>query len=50
MWQKRIGALLPGGEDLWWDAEADGDVGELADAVIWALQDYALPSMHRQMK
>jgi hypothetical protein len=50
VWQKRIGALLPGGEDLWWEAEADGDLAELAGAVLWAVQDYALPAMRRQMR
>jgi hypothetical protein len=50
VWQKRIGALLPGGEDLWWEIEAGGDAAGLADAVIWAVQDYVVPAIQRQMK
>jgi hypothetical protein len=50
VWQKRIGALLPGGEDLWWEVEAGSDAAELADAILWAIRDYVLPAMQRQMK
>jgi Domain of unknown function (DUF4304) len=50
VWQKRIGALLPGGEDMWWDVEAGEDGAELADAIVWAVRDYVLPAMRRQMK
>jgi Domain of unknown function (DUF4304) len=50
VWQKRIGALLPGGEDLWWEVEAGSDAAELADAILWAIRDYVLPAMKRQMK
>jgi hypothetical protein len=50
VWQKRVGALLPGGEDLWWEVEAGTDPAELADAILWAVQDYVLPAMRRRMK
>jgi hypothetical protein len=50
VWQKRIGALLPGGEDLWWKVEAGAGAAELADAVVRAARDYVLPAMRRQMK
>jgi Domain of unknown function (DUF4304) len=50
VWQKRIGELLPGGEDLWWEVEAGSDAAELADAIVWAIRDYVLPAMKRQMK
>jgi Domain of unknown function (DUF4304) len=49
VWQKRIGDLLPGDEDLWWEIEAGADPGELADAIVWAVQDYALPAMRGQI-
>jgi hypothetical protein len=49
VWQKRIGELLPGGEDLWWEVAAGVGASELADAVIWAVQDYVLPAMRRRM-
>jgi Domain of unknown function (DUF4304) len=50
VWQKRIGELLPDGEDMWWDVEAGADEAELADAIVWAVRDYVLPAMRRQMK
>jgi hypothetical protein len=50
VWQKRVGDLLPGGEDLWWEVDAGADATELADAVVWAVRDYVLPAMLRQMK
>jgi Domain of unknown function (DUF4304) len=50
VWQKRIGELLPGGEDQWWEVEAGSDAAELADAILWAIRDYVLPAMQRQMK
>jgi hypothetical protein len=49
VWQKRIGELLPGGEDLWWDIEAGGDTTELADAIVWAVRDCVLPAVRRLM-
>jgi hypothetical protein len=50
VWQKRIGELQPGGEDMWWDVEAGDDAAELADAIVWAVRDYVVPAMRRQMK
>jgi hypothetical protein len=50
VWQHRIGELLPGIGDVWWDVEADVDAAELADAVLWAVRDYVVPAMHQQMK
>jgi hypothetical protein len=50
VWQKRIGELLPGGEDMWWDLKAGADVAGLADAIVWVVRDYVLPAMRRQMK
>ena len=50
VWQKRIGELLPGGDDLWWEIEAGADPSELAEAIIWAVHDYALPAMRSQIE
>jgi len=50
VWQKRIGALLSGGEDMWWDVEAGANEAELPHAIVWAVRDYVLPAMRRQMK
>jgi hypothetical protein len=41
---------LPDGEDMWWDVEVGADEAELADAIVWAVRDYVLPAMRRQMK
>jgi Domain of unknown function (DUF4304) len=49
VWQKRVGELLPGGEDMWWDVEAGDAAAELADAIVWAVRDYALPAIRRQI-
>jgi hypothetical protein len=49
VWQRRIGRLLPGNEDLWWELRADSHTEELASAVLWAVADYALPAMREQM-
>jgi hypothetical protein len=48
-WQRRIGGLLPGDRDLWWEVRAGANTSELADAVLWAVEDYALPAMRDQM-
>jgi hypothetical protein len=49
VWQKRIGELLPGGEEMWWEIEAGADAAELADAIVWAVRDYVVPAMRRQI-
>jgi Domain of unknown function (DUF4304) len=49
-WQKRIGEVLPGGGDLWWELPADQDWADLASAVLWAVRDYVLPTMQKHMK
>jgi hypothetical protein len=50
VWQKRIGELLPGGADLWWEVEAGGDSNGLAESIKWAVQDFVVPAIQRQMK
>jgi hypothetical protein len=35
---------------LWWEIEAGTDPSELADAIVWAVQDYVLPAMRREME
>jgi len=49
VWQERIGALLPGGQDQWWEFNASSDATKLADAIESAVRDYVLPAMRRQM-
>jgi uncharacterized protein DUF4304 len=48
-WQKRIGALLPGGQDRWWEVEADDTTDDLAAEVVSAVEDFALPAMREQI-
>lgn len=49
VWQKRIGELLPDGEDTWWEIAAGGNGEEVADAVVSAVREYVLPAMRRRM-
>jgi hypothetical protein len=45
-WSRRIGELLPGGQDQWWELRADArDPGAVAAAVADAIRDHVLPAM-----
>lgn len=48
IWQRRIGKLLPGGEDKWWTVEANQDWHTLADEVVDAVTRFAVPEMQRR--
>jgi uncharacterized protein DUF4304 len=48
IWQERIGRLLPGGQDKWWEMSSEQDWTSLADEVVTAITDFALPAMKRQ--
>ena len=45
IWQRRIGKLLPSGEDTWWTISAGDDWLPVANAVIDAVTTYALPEL-----
>jgi hypothetical protein len=47
-WQRRIGKLLPEGEDKWWTVEANQDWGLLADEVVDAVTQVALPGLRQR--
>jgi hypothetical protein len=49
-WWRRIGELLPDRGDLWWQVESGADTSELAAAVLWAIEDFALPAMRDRMR
>ena len=49
IWQKRIGGLMPSGEDKWWRLDGSTDLQALADDVIGAMRDYGLPAMHARL-
>jgi hypothetical protein len=41
--QQRVGALLPGGEDRWWEVDPETDLTDLAEEVRQVLRDRCLP-------
>ena len=49
-WWKRIGTLTPTGQDLWWELRAGTDTAMLAAAVLWAVEDFAMPAMREQLQ
>ena len=48
-WQKRLGQLLPGGEDTWWLVHAGQDTTSVANEVVTAISTYVLPEMREQL-
>ena len=50
VWQKRIGHLLPGGEDQWWEVASDSsEAPKVAAAVAAAIRDHVLPAIHAHL-
>jgi hypothetical protein len=49
-WTERIGLLLPAGTDLWWPVPANASTARVADEVVAAIRDYALPEIARQIE
>ncbi|HYD42494.1 MAG TPA: DUF4304 domain-containing protein [Anaeromyxobacter sp.] len=45
--RKRIGALLPGGQDLWWTVRSGAPIDEVVRAVESAVRDAAIPWLNR---
>ena len=50
VWQQRIGALMPGGEDCWWNVRGGAETSAVASAVVDAIREYALPAMRDEMR
>jgi hypothetical protein len=48
-WHDRIGMVMPGGRDTWWDIAAGKETAEVAGAVIDAIRDYGLPAMRARI-
>jgi hypothetical protein len=48
-WQKRIGDLLPSGEDTWWIIDRRTDPQTVAADIVESIRDHALPAMRRQL-
>ena len=49
-WNERIGKLMPEGLDHWWDVEAGEDPTPVAQAVVAAVRDYALPAIWQRIR
>ena len=45
VWQRRIGRLLPAGEDIWWEVKPGMPTEQVADIVLRAVEDHALPAV-----
>jgi hypothetical protein len=48
-WDRRLGELMPQGDDTWWWLRPEDDTARLAAEVIAAIQAYALPAMNAQV-
>ncbi|HJW50285.1 MAG TPA: DUF4304 domain-containing protein [Candidatus Limnocylindria bacterium] len=44
---ERIGVLMPVRNDYWWEIRADTDTTHVAEEVIAAIRDYAIPEIRR---
>jgi hypothetical protein len=45
--RERIGLLMPGGQDYWWEIEASSDLSALAKEVQKAWLEYGQPWLHQ---
>jgi hypothetical protein len=50
VWQRRIGTLLPGHEDFWWEFDANSKTADLAAEVVSAIEEFALPAIREQIR
>lgn len=51
VWQKRIGHLLPGGEDHWWSIGSDlSEAPRVAALVAAAIHDHVLPAIRAHLE
>ena len=50
VWWQRIGRFLPGDGDVWWTVSDDTNVEGLANEVVRAISDAALPAMVAEME
>jgi|ERR1700674_999601 len=49
-WHKRIGMLLPGGEDRWWQLRAGQDNATTIAEVVDVLTNVAVPALRKQLE
>ena len=48
-WTRRIGQLLPSGQDTWWTLQAGQPTANPADEVLAALRDHGLPALRAEL-
>jgi len=48
-WHIRIGRLLPGDRDRWWDLGTGTDVAQLATEVMTVIREHVLPAMQARL-
>ena len=48
-WHTRIGFLMPGGRDRWWNVEAGTAASDVAEAVVADIQEFAITAMRERM-
>jgi hypothetical protein len=49
VWQQRIGALVPGGEERTWRVSPDHPTEGVAQDFVSSVRDHALPAMRQQI-
>jgi hypothetical protein len=48
-WETRIGRVMPDGEDHWWHFFIADDGRTVAEEVVAAIREYALPALQREL-
>jgi hypothetical protein len=48
IWQRRVGKLMPRGEDRWWLLDGDSDVRALGEEVVQTIATYVLPALRER--
>lgn len=48
-WHERIGMVMPGRRDTWWEVAADGQTATVAEDVLGAIRNNALPAMRERI-
>ena len=48
-WQKRIGSLIPGGKDKWWEITPDSSLSNVSKEVIEVVRKVVVPELDREV-
>ena len=49
VWWQRLGELIPPDpHEIWWEVRAGMDTTQLADAIVWAIDEYGLPALKQR--